>query len=94
MASRIQGLMQLLGSMSKADKKKFLKKMHEHREYDKVSGPDTRTIGFSGQSDYERVEELMELLQRRPMSRSEYENPSQTSKLDRSKLLQLLIGNR
>ena len=59
---RILSLMQLLSTMSKSDKKNFLKTMHGHRKYDKEYGPDTIKLTSSRQSDNERFEELMDLI--------------------------------
>ena len=89
MASRIQSLMQLLGSMSKADKKKFLKKMHEHREYDRGFAPDTRNLTYPGQSDHERFEELMDLITD-SLSLSERDNYSKTMRKKAPKLQGIL----
>ena len=89
MASRIQGLMQLLGSMSKADKKNFLKKMHEHRKYDKEYGPDTIKLTYPGQSDHERFEELMDLITD-SLSLSERDNYSKTMRKKAPKLQGIL----
>lgn len=42
MANRIQGLMQLLGSMSKSDKKNFLKTLHKGGEGGPLVSPSMR----------------------------------------------------